>query len=57
MVATVSSRHGAGLFMCIIYSMQQSYKVLSLFDGDTEAQEGYLSKSRQLVNGGAGILI
>lgn len=56
MVVAVIAGHGAGS-LCVIYSLQQAYRVLASFDGETEAQGGSLPKSRQLVSGRAGILI
>lgn len=56
MVVATIARHSAGLFIYIIYSLQQSYEVVLLFDGWAEAQGGYLPKFMQLASGRAEIL-
>lgn len=50
-----TARNGAGFFCT--YSLLHSHEILSLFDGETEAQGGYFPKSMQLVSSRAGILI
>lgn len=56
MVATIARRGGKRIFVYIIYSLQQPYEVLLLFDRETEAQRGYLPKCMQLISSRAGIL-
>lgn len=55
-VATIARHGGKRIFVYIIYSLQQPYEVLLLFDRETEAQRGYLPKCMQLISSRAGIL-